>query len=351
MTRICARVMVRFFCFIRKPGHIINMADPRLIDYVKRYLNAGYSVDQIERNLLDVGWNMREIDEAIIQARTQVPAPMHGAPVYTTSIPRAEPERRPPEQPAGQQAASTEYKPMGVFTKFKMVLIHPGRFFNAVKPEKGYESPVKYYLFLLFIQIVIANAILYLSLTLGAAFFDPSLINPLMGLFTLTTVNNFLFANITLVLSVIVLFIMAGIMNVFLKALGGRAGMPDTFKGIVYAYTPNVILTIISVPIYLLMFQMSPIFGSSGVNITSGFDPSALTAYMENIFSIITIMEILSVIFLVWGLYLELKGLSTFHEISMFRVFGAIILTGVVLYLISFALLFGLLFLVPFAIP
>jgi hypothetical protein len=337
------------------------MADPRLVDYIKHGLKSGTPIEHMEKALISEGWRKKDVDEAIdviIEEREKEHIiPTHQAPkVYTTKVPELMGEEKfsgqPQEQPPGQPEtppeppAESQYKSMGVFSKFKMVLAHPGKFFQAVKAEKGYEGPVKYYLFLLFIQIIIANIVLYLSLTLGAAFFDPSLINPLMGMFALTTVSDFLFANISLVMSIVVLFIIAWFFNIFLRLLKGKGRMVDTLKGIVYAYTPNVILTLITIPIALLiLFSILP--SISPGNIFLDFNLAEMP--LETL-----ILSLMSVVFLIWTLYLELKGLSVFHEISIWRVLGALILGIIVLYVIIgivFGLVIGLFFLGMFAVP
>ncbi len=332
------------------------MADPRLVDYIKHALKSGTPIDHIERALINEGWRKQDVDEAIdtiIEEREQEPVVPQQAPTaYTTRVPELMGEEKSPEQPPGQPEAppepSTEspYKSMGVFTKFKMILRHPGKFFEAVKAEKGYEAPVKYYLFLLFIQIIIANAVLYLSLTMGAAFFNPSLINPLMSMFTITTVSNFLFANISLVLTIVILFVTAWFFNIFLRLFKGKGRMVDTFKGIVYAYTPNVILTIISIPISLLiLFSILPSLSPGNLLLELNLVEMSLATL---------VFSLMSIAFLIWTLYLELKGLSIFHEISMLRVLGALILGIIVLYVIIgivLGLVIGLFFLGAFAIP
>ncbi len=334
------------------------MADPRLVDYVRHGLKSGISIEHMEKALIKEGWRKQDIDEAIdviVDEREKDIIPEHQAPTaYKTKVPElmgGEEAPGQPRQPQGEPGKPPESTPepgskaMGVFSKFKMILRHPGKFFQAVKAEKGYEAPVKYYLFLLFIQIIIANAILYLSLTFGAAFFEPSLINPLLGMFAITTVNNFLFANIVLVLNIVFVFIAAWFFNIFIRLFKGRGRMVDTFKGIVYAYTPNVILTIIIIPIYLLiLFSLIESFSAGTL-----FSMDILTlAPLEMTFAI------LSFVFVIWTLYLELKGLSIFHEISMLKVFVALIVGGVVLSIIIsvvFGLFFAFFFLGMFAMP
>lgn len=312
------------------------MVDSRLVDYIKRGLAEGYRIEHMERALIREGWKSKEIDEAIdailderdkahlvgIQAEplvymTRVPELVREAP---PEPPDLEPLEAGPEKP--EPAPEPLPKAMGIFTRFRMVFRHPGKFFQTVKTEKGYETPVKYYLFLLFMQIIIANIVLYISLTIGSAFFDPSLINPLMGIFALTTVS-FLFANVYLILSIALVFAMAWFFNVFLRLFGGKGRMVDTLKGIVYSYTPNVILTMISIPIIILAFySLIPPLSASTLYINP-FEASANT-----------MLSSLSLMFLIWMAYLELKGLSVFHEVSMLRVLTALVVAFAVFWVI-----------------
>lgn len=347
------------------------MADQRLVDYIKHALKQGISINQVEKALIKEGWSKWDVDSAIDviveekernQFMNEPYAMQKSSRVHTTQIPgttesTASPDQNYPEQGGKEElivdAKKTEpvktrpllkdkgkNKPatlktrqgsMGVFTKFKMILTHPGKFFQAVKDEKGYEAPVKYYLFLLFIQIIIANAVLFISMTLGAAFFDPSLISPLMGMFTLSTIDNFISANISLVMSVIVLFITAGFYSIFIKLFKGKGGVLGTFKGIVYGYTPYAILTVISIPIYLLIASsIIPADISGGINPLSDMMQFSFSSIMLPVI----ILSIISLVFFIWSLYLQLKGLSVFHEISMWRVLGALIISVLILVVI-----------------
>ena len=319
------------------------MVDSRLVDYIRRGLAEGYRIEHMERALIREGWRSKEIDEAIDaildeREKAHLVGTQAEPLVYMTKVPELMGGGNPPEPPGQPEETPPEYhgeappephaeppvKTMGIFTGFRMVLRHPGKFFQSVKTEKGYEAPVKYYLFLLFIQIIIANLVLYVSLTIGSAFFDPSLINPLMGIFALTTVTDFLFANIYLVLTIILLFVTAWFFNIFLRLFGGKGRMVDTFKGIVYSYTPNVILTIVSIPIMLLIFySLIPL-------------PESLTLSTITLETSIPelALYIISVVFLIWMVYLELKGLSVLHEISMPRVLTALIAAFAVFWII-----------------
>ncbi len=43
------------------------VADPKAVDYIRTQLNSGFSVDTIEKAMLDAGWKEQQIEEAIDQ--------------------------------------------------------------------------------------------------------------------------------------------------------------------------------------------------------------------------------------------------------------------------------------------
>jgi hypothetical protein len=298
------------------------MADQRLVDYIRSYMSAGYSASQIETSLVNAGWDRRSIHDAMNESGIQPAVRMPTAPVATGQpVPRAAGAQQPNQQPGqAAQPVPSQRVNLGIIGRFLAVLGSPGKFFMMVKHEKGYETPVKYYLFLMFIQIIIANALLGLSLWLGSAFFDPSLVNPLMGIIGINTAADFLFANVGLVINLVMLFAVAWLLNKVLRGLGGKGELVDTLKGLVYSYTPNVILTLVSLPLVLGMMVM-------------GIDPGMILI-------VGSITLVVSLVFGVWTLYLSLKSQAVFHDVSMGKVFGALLITGFILYMIITAIMF-----------
>ena len=305
------------------------MADQRLVDYIRSYMSSGYSASQIERTLLNAGWDRRSIYDAMTESGLQPAVRVPTAPVAAgQAVPGSTGAQQQAGQPGQQgQATQTQKVNLGIIGRFLAVLGSPGNFFKMVKHEKDYETPVKYYLFLMFIQIIIANILLGLLLWLGSAYFDSSLVNPLIGIIGINTAADFLFANVGLVINILFLFGLAWILKKVLRSMGGKGTFIDTLKGEVYAYTPNVILTLISLPLVLGTLSMS-----------AGADPSSLML-------IYYITIAVSLVFGIWGLYLSLKSLSTFHEISMGKVFGGLIATGIIIYIIVMVVSFVLFFL------
>src|SRR3989338_7148144 len=52
-----------------------NMADPRLLQYLKSYMSQGYSHDQLESHLVSQGWNKKDIDDAFDSLAPKAAAP------------------------------------------------------------------------------------------------------------------------------------------------------------------------------------------------------------------------------------------------------------------------------------
>ena len=71
------------------------MANPKIVDYIKQQLNAGYSQEAIKQALLQAGWFEEEIDEAFYEVQKQQGA--QGSPA---------PASQPAQQPQTQQTGN-----------------------------------------------------------------------------------------------------------------------------------------------------------------------------------------------------------------------------------------------------
>lgn len=63
------------------------MADERLVNYIRDNLSRGYSPDSLRQTLVNQGWNINQVDEAINIAQAPSPQPQ------TPSAPQAKPSR------------------------------------------------------------------------------------------------------------------------------------------------------------------------------------------------------------------------------------------------------------------
>ncbi len=196
----------------------------------------------------------------------------------------------------------------GVIEKFKLCFLHPNQLFDRVKDEQGYEGPIKFYLLIAFINLIIANIILITLVTLMPpvaellGFIGP--IEIIGGLF-----SNIINTNLTIIFSVLGTFLSAGFVHLFALIFGAKGGYHSTYKAIVYCTGPSIFI----LPVSLIPFV--GLFISLSISI--------------------------------WTLYLFLKGLSVFHNISMARAFGIatvmVITTIAIIFLVVFSLAFSLL--------
>lgn len=316
------------------------MANQHLVDYIQESISAGYTQGMLEQALAQRGWDTESIQQAFSAASARseassasAAAAVGGAVPIVPASASPRPSRDPPQGkrlPRGPRAETGQkpgYQQMGVLEKFRMVITSPGHFFQAVKPEQGYEPPVKYFLFLLFVQLIVVNAIVYVSLAIGYAIFDPSMVNPLMTLFTVETISSLLFANLVIALGIFLIFVFSWMMDRFMQVVGGHGGLENTFKGIIYAYSPYVLLIIISLPIsYLALYP--------GMMLISD-----------------AILYALEAIFILWCGYLVLRGLSVLHGVGMINAFAALVMAGAVVAVIGGIMLVSLAILLPSIFP
>jgi hypothetical protein len=263
------------------------MIDSRLVDYISQGIEAGHSPHRMRQALINAGWPHQQVDEAIRYALSQhIPHLQQPG-----AQPQAYPQQAYPRQarPVAGQAGPAQQRPMGVLGKFRTVLAHPGQFFDAVKGEQGYEAPVKFYLFLLLIDLIAINAIML---------FAASIFLPLSGLdaglgigaISLLLLSNLLIANLSVVLSIIGTFIGAGFMHIFAFIFGARKGYQNTYKAMIYSAAPSVL--------------MWPLLGLLLVDLWAAM-AAAAAVY-------------------IWMLILQIKGLSRLHEISGARAFAIV---------------------------
>ncbi|HLD83544.1 MAG TPA: YIP1 family protein [archaeon] len=161
--------------------------------------------------------------------------------------------------------------------KIKSVLMTPDKFFASVKKEQGYAEPVKYTALLSLAAFAVTSAVLSL----------------IAGSFNITgIVIGSVFIS---VLFIILQFVSAVGTHIFVILAGGKNGYSQTFKAGVYASTP----------VYLL-----------------GFVP------------------LVSMVAVLYSLYLNIKGLSVLQNMSMGRA-AAVILIPLLVVIILVAALVG----------
>jgi hypothetical protein len=279
------------------------MAEQRLLDYIKGTLGQGFHIDAIRLHLLKTGWHENDVDNAIKVTYRERHGPGERAMVPFT----------------GEVCES-----LGVLSKLRLIVRSNSRFFGAVDREFGYECPVKFYLFLLLIQAVMVNALIFLmpaGLLAGA---EGSLINPLLGLLIIQSLTDLILVNISVAISVLMTILVASFIHLFVRLMKGSGGPLGTFKAIVYSYTPNVILTMLAAASVALSLALSVAYPSLGL-----------------VSCIYMIIPVMSLPFLAWSLYLQVKGLSVFHRISGIRALSAVVLSGAALLAVVWASTLG----------
>ncbi|MCU0631995.1 MAG: YIP1 family protein [Methanolinea sp.] len=179
---------------------------------------------------------------------------------------------------------------MDFLETIKGFLMEPVPSFRKAR-KTPFGDAIKYYLILLII-----NAILTVIVELVMASAILSAINQAMGqmgmgeLFLVGTVGVVVGAIILVILSLILLFIVAGWLHIFVYLLGGRKGYLETVKALIFGSTP-----------YMLIGWI-PVIGI----IVGG----------------------------IWSLILEILGIRELHQVSTGRAVGAVILAMLILVII-----------------
>jgi hypothetical protein len=192
----------------------------------------------------------------------------------------------------GGKAPKSNKGTMSFFEKIKTVIQHPSDFFERIKSEEGIGKTFIYLAVLSLINL--ATGII--SLTFNVPYISQlsSLSNYLPSLGKFSSVVSLGIPIGIYILTVVGTFVIAGFIHLFIRLLGGKGSYSFTYKGIVYASTPSLLLGWIP---YV------------------GFIPG------------------------IYAFYLELKGLSKLHQIGMGRVFVAIfVVPFLLIFLIALAL-------------
>jgi hypothetical protein len=253
------------------------MADEKLLDYVRRQIRAGYAPEQIKIVLLRQGWYESEINDAVNMVLSSVTSP-NKAPS--------------PQQP----------EKMGFLKKIDKVLFSPSEFFENVRWEEGVKGALRYLIILSLIQFLIFVAVLFLipsvGMILGLQSIGSMLMLPDYLLFIL-------YPALILLGNIIGYFIIAGFTHIFALILGAKKGYSSTYKAVVYSATPGLLLWWIPFIGFLFFWWII----------------------------------LVGVLFFFWTLFLEIRGLSKLHDISMGRAFLIVILPIIIVAVIVAVLL------------
>ncbi len=263
-------------------------ADPRIIQYIREQMDAGFRRQQISDALLEAGWYKEEIDQAFFEVANQAYSKYEPEPAPSQENYELHPKKPLPEKP-------------GFFWKFRNALFHPGRLFEAVKNEKGITKALGFFGMLSFIDFIITLAVLLfapyllqslLQYPIMKQIFQYILLIPLIGL--LDPLN--LLINYVIVFAFTLLG--AALVHFFVYILRGSRGFYQTYKALMYASAPIVFLALVF-PLFLFS-----------------------TDYPFMAFLAIGLMLIVGF----WSIYIAIKGLSKLHEISALKALVALVI-------------------------
>lgn len=195
----------------------------------------------------------------------------------------------------GENPASASYSEMGLVEKIKKVILSPSEFFERIKAEKGIGGAFKYLAILSLINLAVG--------IIGFAFNVPS-ISPLGNLSTflpllgdLATVLGIVILVVIYIGGLILSFVGAGFIHLFARLLKGKGDYSATYKALIYASTPSLLL---------------------------GWIPWV------------------GIIFGIYSFYLSLKGISKLHEVSMGRALVMVFVIPCVIFLVITIALAGI---------
>jgi hypothetical protein len=261
-------------------------ADPRIIQYIREQMNAGFRRQQISDALLEAGWYKEEIEAAFFELSNQA----YGSPEPVA--PKGEPELH-PEKP-------------GIFWKLSNALFHPAKLVEGIRSERGVVKPLLFFALVLLINSIAVFAFDFLQPGILGAFlsafkasFPLQEMLPLLQPFTRTDL-------IGLATACVIAFVAAlagsGIAHGFLFALGGRKGFRQTLKAVVYSFAPFTLLWVFILPVFVIT------------------DVSMLSlAFLAFLAALIVLQALIAI-----------RCLSRLHEISAAKAAAAFFLTAAV---------------------
>jgi len=274
-------------------------ADPRIIQYIRDQMDAGFRRQQISDALLEAGWYKEEIDQAFFEVANQAYSKYEPEPAPSQETYELHPKKPLPEKP-------------GFFWKLRNVLFHPGRLFEAVKNEKGITKALGFFGILSFVNFAITMAVLLFAPYLLQSFMQDPIMKQIFQYMLLTSLISLLnpldlLVNYAIVFAFTLLG--AAMVHLFVYILRGSKGFYQTYKALMYASAPLIFLALVF-PLFLFSIDYPfLVFVAVGLMLIVGF----------------------------WSLYIAIKGLSKLHEISALKaVVALVIFPLIILVVLSF---------------
>lgn len=201
-----------------------------------------------------------------------------------------------------QVAALLAQIKMSFFKRISNLLMNPKKYFLSVRKE-GFNEPFVYYLIFLFM------------ISLGSTAYQLKVFNLSWTWYPIAYV-------VGLLISLIGFFMLTGMIHMFLRLMDGKGRYEDTLKGVVYAATPQYLWGIVVGLGYLVYFD----------------EPSVIMA-----------LGIVSVLFALYTIVLEVIGMKILHKLSTMRAFlGCFLLPAlVVVAVLTLVVLFVIMVLSP----
>lgn len=167
---------------------------------------------------------------------------------------------------------------MGIVEKAKKVFLHPSKFFDSIKSEKGVKEAFKY------------TAVISIVSVIGSFIASASLMSflSLLGLpqeGSLFTGMSYILPIVMYVVVLLSSFVGAGIIHLIAMLLKGKGNYAATYKAMMYANTPSSLL---------------------------GWIP------------------LLGFVFSLYSIYLEIMGISKLHNVSMLRAAAIVLIIPIV---------------------
>lgn len=201
---------------------------------------------------------------------------------------------------------------MDFFNIIKDIILKPKDFFAKIKKEKGIKNAFLY--FLMFAVITSFLSVLYFYRAVSIAKMPQIELIP-GSIFLVVMIILYI---LILLFTLLYTFIMSGIIHLFVLLMKGKKGFYQTFKVLVYGNTPQYLLSIITSPIYIIVF---PKF--------FGLKQMPLEFFVWFIPSVI-----LGLLVFIYIIYLQTIGIKNLHEIPAFRAFAAVFLLPAALVLL-----------------
>lgn len=187
--------------------------DDKIKQWIKENLDKGYSLESIKQKIKESNYDTKLVNEVI---NSQMPP--------SPPIKKSEPQ-------ASSDISKTE---MNLFQRTKKILFSPKEYFEEIKSERDFRTPLTFYLMFVFTSSI------------------------LMSIVLLNTLNTLTFTNLIIdIASKIISYILLLVLiHIFVSILGGKEGFINTFKAVIY---PSILVPIIIISQIIILLILPSI--------------------------------------------------------------------------------------------